>query len=249
MNPLPRIFAVIAAPLWTVAIACGDPPAPSSAPATQVAEPQLWAEMQAVDAHADHIADVSADFRQEKFTPLLKKPLVSTGKVVGRGSSALWTTQQPEPTQMLVTPAEIRIFYPQQHQVEVYPLQGQLGMLASSPLPRLATLKQFFRFQRLAAASLDPGANDRDQLALQLTPIDSSLAEHVQDVRVLLDRNSGLVLRAETTDPDGERTVLSFTHITTNQNVPESALRLNLPAGTTVVHPLEGLDAPAGGGQ
>jgi outer membrane lipoprotein-sorting protein len=220
---------------------------PATAPTSQAVDPKLWAEMSKVDAKAANIRDVSADFEQKKFTPLLKKPLVSTGQVIGKGSATLWITDKPEPTKMLVNAGEIRIDYPRQAVMEVYPIEGQLGALASSPLPRLDTLRRFFSFEKIPAQSLDPQANDEKYLALRMIPIDPALREHVQEVKVLLDRQNGFIVRAENIDADDERTVLTFTHVRVNTGVADDAMRLDVPPGTKVTHPLEGLggNAPA----
>jgi outer membrane lipoprotein-sorting protein len=211
--------------------------AAAAAPSTQPTDPALWAEMQQVDAVAGRAAAVSADFRQEKFTPMLRRPLVSTGRVVARGPVSLWTTAAPRPSAMRVTPTEIRIYYPDQAVIEVYPVQGQLGALAASPLPRLDVLRQFFTFNRLPSA-------DAGVLNLKLTPSNPDLQQHVREVDVALDRRTGAIRQTQTTDADGERTVLSFDHVDLHPAVADADLDLSLPPGTREVHPLAGL-APA----
>lgn len=216
-------------------------PTPAAAPTSQPVDRQLWDEMMAVDAKASHIDDLSADFEQRKFTPLLKKPLVSSGRVLGKGASTLWTTEKPEPTKMLVDAGEIRIYYPREAVMEIYPIQGQLAALAASPLPRLEALKRFFSFERISAASIDPAADDTRHLALRMVPTDPALREHVDEVKVLLGRGTGLILHAENTDGDGERTVLTFSNVRVDSGVSDQAMRLDVPPNTRITRPLEGL--------
>ena len=209
---------------------------PTSAPSMDRA---LWQTMQQVDAAAN-VQSLRGEFRQEKFTPLMKKPLVSNGTIVARGAVAVWSTQAAEPTHMLVNDREIQIYYPTQSAEEIYPIVGKLGAMASTPLPRLDTLRTFFTFTQISPHDLDPNADDAGSLALQLEPIDEQLREHVRQVRVLLDRSSGLVKIAETTDPDGERTVLSFSNVKVNVPLKAEDLKLDIPPGTRVEHPLGG---------
>jgi outer membrane lipoprotein-sorting protein len=213
----------------------------AAAPTSQAADSKLWSELQQIDARSAHIDSVTADFEQRKFTTMMKRPLISTGHVTASGTTALWKTDKPEPTTMLVTPKEIRIYYPQQAVVEIYPVQGQLGALAASPLPRLDTLQKFFTFERDSAASLDPAATDEKCLAVRLTPSNDELRQHVKQVRVLLDRATGAIRLAETTDTDGDRTVMTFSKMKLGDALPKDALKLNIPPGTKEVHPLEGL--------
>ncbi len=213
--------------------------AATTAPATRPVDPQLLAEMRQVDAAAGRASAVTAGFRQEKFTPLMRRPLVSTGRVVARGPVALWTTAAPRPSTMRVTASEIRIYYPGQAVVEVYPVQGQLGALAASPLPRLDVLQRFFTFDRLPAP-------DAGTLAVRLTPSDADLQQHVREVRVLLDRATGAIRRTETTDADGNRTVLTFDHADLHAAATDADLALVVPPGTRQTHPTAGLSPPDG---
>jgi outer membrane lipoprotein-sorting protein len=209
-------------------------------------EPALWNELTQLDEKVSKIDSVTADFEQRKYTPMLKKPLVSSGTIVAEGSTALWKTGKPSPTCMLVSPKEIRIYYPAQALVEIYPVQGQLGALAASPLPRLEVLKQFFRFERDSAASLDATKTDADYLAVKLTPIHDDLRQHVKQVRVLLDRKTGAIQLAENIDADGDRTVLVFSNLKMDVRLAADALQLNVPAGTNQTLPLDGMDAADG---
>jgi hypothetical protein len=216
---------------------------PATVPTTQATDPKLWTEMTAVDAKAATITDITAEFVQQKFTPLLKKPLVSSGSLRVRGDVALWITDKPQPTKMLVNAKEIQIDYPQQLTMEIYPLEGQLAALASSPLPRLDVLRRYFSFERLFPASLNPAANDEQYLALKMTPIDPKLREHIQEVDVLLDRRNGIIIQATNIDTDNEKTILTFTNILINKGVSDADLKLDVSPGTKVVHPLEGMTA------
>ena len=65
-------------------------------PATAI-DAKLESQLQQVDAAAQTVKDLTAHFEQDKFTALLKKPLVSTGTVRGAGSVIRWDTEKPEP--------------------------------------------------------------------------------------------------------------------------------------------------------
>ena len=93
---------------------------------------------------------------------------------------------------------------------------SRLGALAASPFPRLEVTKKYFTFERIAAKGLSPEADEAKNLALRMKPIDAELRKHLDEVSVLLEISSGLVLRAETIDADGDRTVMKFSNIKTN---------------------------------
>src|SRR5437016_5461359 len=106
-----------------------------AAPATN---PALWTRLTEIDSRAAKLTDLSADFEQQKFTTLLKKPLTSRGKVRIAGSTMRSDTTEPEPSIMLIDDKEVRLYYPKESTLEIYALGQQLGSLAASPLPKLS---------------------------------------------------------------------------------------------------------------
>jgi outer membrane lipoprotein-sorting protein len=228
---------------------------PTTLPATPPTgiDPALWARMVQIDAKAGRIADLTADFEQKKFTPLLKKPMISTGTVLAKGSAMLWDTRSPEPTIMRVDESQLRIYYPKQKTLEAYPIAGQLSALASSPLPRLAVLLPHFTFAVAAGKDLtDVGEfNAQTTLALRLAPVDESLKEHLDHVVVLIDSERGFILGFKMVDSDQEATVIRFSNTKVSTGIEDSRLRLDVPPGVKIVRPLENLGGGSGanGGQ
>jgi outer membrane lipoprotein-sorting protein len=150
-----------------------------------------------------------------------------------KGPVVRWDTEQPEPAVLHSDGREIRLYYPRQSVVEVYPIDRRLSDLAASPLPRLAALREHFR--------IEPGGTPRDPartIEIRLTPTDKLLAEHVDQVRVTLDVPSACVTQVEMFDADGDTTVIQFTDVKTNTGIKDSELDLVLPAGTKVSRPL-----------
>ena len=80
-----------------------------------------------------------------------------------------------------------------------------------------------------------------ERLALKLTPIDPSLARHVEHVQVLLDVQHGYILRAEMLDADGDRTIITFSNISTGTRPADESLKIELPPNVKITRPLEGL--------
>ena len=220
-----------------LAVACGG-----AVPATQPPGPdsELWKKLTDIDARAGRIQSLEARFEQRKFTALLNTPLVSSGTVRIRGARIRWDNDQPEKSVLLIDQQEARIFYPAQKALEIYPLDQRLGELASSPLPRLDVLKKRFSFQQIPVKELLEKGEGGRFIALSLSPTDPLLRQHVQKVRVLLDFPAAYIVKAEITDTDGDRTLLSFSNVQINANVGD--LDLTVPPGTAVSHPLEGLE-------
>ena len=219
----------------------------AAAPATRPAgvDESTWQRMLAIDARAADVKDLVADFQQRKVTAMLRKPLVSSGQVFVRGSSMLWKTVKPEPSELQITDAEVRIFYPSEKTIEVFQIRQKLGELAASPLPRLATLLEHFSFKPLPLAEMDESDEERF-FAVEMSPIDPELSEHVETVRVLLDATRGLIARFEMTDADGDRTIITFENVRTNVGLSDQQLAIDAPADVKVTRPLAGIEGEAG---
>jgi outer membrane lipoprotein-sorting protein len=228
--------------LLGLAMLCGAQEAASTQPSTAPVglDEKLWARMVAINNESAKIQSLSANFEQKKFTAMLKRPLVSTGEVRVAGPAMRWDTQKPEPTVMLINETEVQLLYVKQKMLEIYPIDQKLGSLAASPLPRLDTLKRYFTFAQIPAAELDKNVAEAGHLALAMTPIEASLREHVEQVRVLLDEQHGYILRAEMIDTDGDRTAIAFSNISTSSE-PAKALEMDVPAGVKIVRPLDAL--------
>jgi outer membrane lipoprotein carrier protein len=227
----PLIIAAVLAISALARLAPGRADGPKPAPP----DPSLAAQLDDIDRRAGQARDLSGRFTQEKHTALLKKPLVSSGRIRMKGAVVRWDTESPEPTVLYSDGREIRMYYPRQATVEVYPIDRRLGDLAASPLPRLDILRRHFRIERAPDAP-----RDGKTVELKLTPTDESLAQHVDEVRVTLDVPSACVTRVEMLDADGDRTVIRFTDVRTNTGVKDGELELTVPAGTKVSRPLEG---------
>jgi len=235
---LPFVLALTLLALVVKVQATGVPttaPAPATAPSDA-----FQRQLEAIDQRAGNIKDLTADFVQEKRSPLLRKPMVSRGTVRAKGAAALWETTEPEPTRMSLDPQSLRIYYPNQKTVEEYPMRGQLGMMASSPLPRLEAIRQSFNLLPDDGAGLPKIEGVPNLVPVRMTAKEPELAKYVDHVRVLLDADRGVVLAFEMVDPDGEQTVIRFSNVRVDTGVTDDAMQLNPAPGTKVVRPLEG---------
>jgi outer membrane lipoprotein-sorting protein len=202
-------------------------------------DPALKKQLEDVDARAAKTKDFTADFKQEKFTALLKKPLVSSGVVKVAGPIIRWDTQKPEPAVLYSDGKEVRMYYPEQKLMEVYAIDQRLGDLASSPLPKLAKLREHFSFAKADDVKTFHPPKDREVLPLKLTPTDEALRKHVDRVNVLLDVRAAHILELEIIDADGDRTHVTFSAFRLDTGIKPDELALKVPPETTVSRPLD----------
>lgn len=218
-----------------------DQPNPLPGTSTPVAPSAFQARLNAVDDKMAKVETLRADFEQRKKTPLLKKPMVSQGGLVCKGDTVLWKTTSPRESAMLVTDASVTVLYVENGLAEVYPIGENSEGLAGGPLPRLAKLVQLFTITEAridAMPSPHDTADPARHLAFTLTPISAELKAHVATITVLIDERIPCASLVVIADPDGDETQVRFSNVRINTPLSESELRLNLPVGTRVSHPV-----------
>ncbi len=215
-----------------------DPADDGASGSTQPDISSFNAKLEELDSRIAKIDRLRASFRQMKKTPLLKKPMVSTGVILVKGDRLRWDTTEPAPSTLTSDPELIRIYYPEAHVVEEYEAKGDIRLLSGTPLPRLATLRQHFTISELNVSEFDPQRDPKRYLAAELQPKAGDLAKHVKAARVVLDREVPCVSTLILTDHDGEVTQLDFTEVHVGIEITEDQITLAVPEGTRVSRPL-----------
>lgn len=234
-------------------------PAPSADNATKatVADEAFSKRLEAVDAAMAKVVDLRADFEQRRHTLLLKKPLVSKGTVLtkgggsgaGVGGRVRWDTTEPRASSMVIGDGEIRMYYPADKLVEVYPVGEGFKDLAGAPLPRLSVLKERFEVAAIGAKEMGVASVASNEVAVLLTPRSAELRKHVASVKVLIDESRPAATKVVMTDPEGEETEILFTNIRLNAGVKDDEVVLKLPEGVRVSRPLGDGKGAKGGGE
>jgi hypothetical protein len=207
-------------------------PSPTDHAVSPAIDAALLKELEAVDASVATIKDLRASFEQRKTSALLRKPLVSSGELFCKGDVVLWKTTRPRSSSMRVDATEIRLFYPDDKLVEIYPVDG-LRDMAGGPLPRLAALKQQFAMTR----GIGPNTNDTT-LVVDLKPLDQKVATYLASVQVTIDKSVPCVTQIIMTDPEGETTTVTFTEIRRDTGLTDADVALVVPSETKESRPL-----------
>ena len=203
---------------------------------------EVLAELEQLQVKLRLVHDLTTRFTQEKHTPLLRKPMISTGEIHIIGNLMRWDTKKPTQSVMIIGKDEIRLYYPKQKLMEVYAMDQQMAKMAASPIPRIDVMRDQFYFARLPGGEILAGADDARYMGVLLTPQKETLKQHIQQVRLLIDRDTAYLRRMEMVDADGERTVINFEDVKLNTGLKVADLAFSPPAGTRISHPLSGED-------
>ena len=197
----------------------------------------------------EHVTSIEARFQKHRFTPLLRKPLVSEGRVRAVEGAVRWDTLKPSRTVALIESGRIQLYDQGQKRLEIYPHTRGLEASGFSLLPRLDPLREQFDFHEADAHDLlrlvgdqqtsaeRTGDTSERYLGLRLVPKVERLREHMRSLTILLDTESGCVRALRMDQAEGEKTVYLFQNVRLNPELSKHDLDLEVPKGTTVVHP------------
>ena len=174
-------------------------------------------------------------FERRKATPLLRRPLASSGVLTASGGALRWETLEPRPGETVIAGGEMRIVYPEQRRVEVYPLGGAAAAAGFGPASPLSGLPD-----RFAVTRADPPAWEGDRApgltGLRLVPLDADTAAQLRSIRLGVEEATGSVRRLETVESDGSSTVYRFGRAEVSED--PCPIEPPAPEGYEVVRPL-----------
>lgn len=198
-------------------------------------DPVLDDLLDAIDRRADEVRDLTADFEQQKHTPLLRKPLVSAGWVRMAGAIVRWETRTPSPSILLINDTLLQLYDPGQSTLEMYDIDRDLARLAATPVPDVATLRTHFTMSRHHPDDADK--RDDGLVHLRLTPRRDELKQRIDHVLLSVRADDAWVVRVVIAQADDERTVMRFTNHRANSGITEDQLQLEVPEGTRIIRP------------
>lgn len=184
-------------------------------------------DLDAIDRRAAGIEAVEARFTERRYTALLRAPMESSGTIRAIAGVVRWDTTTPARSSTIITESEVRIFYPEDPLLEVWEVSSRVGQLASSPIPRIAALRDLFE---IALVGGTPGV-----VTLRLTPLDPRAREHLDYIRLEIDRATAVVMRVEIGMVDGDRTEIVLDRVKLNTGLTKKDLALEIPPDTQVV--------------
>lgn len=192
-----------------------------------------------------------AAFERRKTTPLLRRPLRSSGVLTASGGALRWETLAPRAGETVIAGGEMRIVYPDEKRVEVFEL-GAAASVGFGPASPLSALSERFAVSRAdppawaeedAASQLAPRTAPLTEplpglIGLRLVPRDPDVASQLRSIGLGVEEATGSVRLLETVDGDGSATTYRFGEA----EVADAPCPIELPApeGYEVVRPYGG---------
>jgi outer membrane lipoprotein-sorting protein len=201
---------------------------------TFAAEGPLEATLAKIDQAAAAFKDLTADLSRTHHTAVINEDTVDSGELLIKRTKPhellmRFNIAQPDPRQVAVDSRRAEVYFPKIRTVQIYDI-GKYKKLTD-----LILLLGFGTSSKELAASYNIrlGGEEDDagqkMTRLELTP--KSDETHLKRVDLWISDATGLPVRQKLYWPADDYDVAAYSNVKTNLNLPEAALKLDLPKG------------------
>ena len=199
---------------------------------------KLEAIQRQMDEAAKTFHSLSADVERTKVTVVVNDHSTDTGTILVRGDKMLLKLKAPEPRTILRNGDNLYVYNPGLQRVEEYNLGKNRGLVEQFLLLGFGTSgKELRKAYRITLAG-EPTINGKKTVELQLTPKSAAVKRQISKVDLWLDSPTMLPVQQEFLETgSGDYSIVRYTHVIRNANIPESVFKPRWPKGTQKIKP------------
>lgn len=197
------------------------------------AEPKAWITRWA--ERCKGVRTISADFVQDRKSPLLDDPVRSSGKLSYRREKEklALVIQKPRDSVVHLDRGSYQVYRPEDKQLEQYEFEdserGHLLFMVFNP--NMDELEKCF--------TVKAGASTEGQVEVVLEPTDRKYLKILNRITLILsDAGDAAKITLKSlayVDPEGEEVRWDLAKLTVNPDLPSDAFELRVPEGTRVL--------------
>lgn len=198
------------------------------------AEGPLESTLARMDQTATAFKDLTADLNRTHHTAVINEDTFDEGEILIKRTRPhellmRFDIAKPDPRKIAVDSRRAEIYFPKSQTVQIYDI-GKYKKLAD-----LILLLGFGTTSKELAASYtirlggEESTGDQKMTRLELTP--KSDETHLKRVDLWISDATGLPLRQKLYWPGDDYDVATYSNVKTNVNLPDAALKLDLPKG------------------
>ena len=208
------------------------------------ADNRLDAVFARIDKAAAVFKGLKADLKMTAYTAVISETSIQSGTVVVKSPKPhdlkmLVNFTEPEPRKVRLEGNKLEVFNPKANVLQVYDLSGkhkavveQFFRLAFGTSSR--DLKEGYTVSYGAPETLSGKATQR----IELIPKSKDLLAMYPKFELWVADDTGIALQQKMYQPGGDYSMLTYSNMEINPNLPDSALNPNLPKGYATEHPL-----------
>jgi outer membrane lipoprotein carrier protein len=174
--------------------------------------------------HIEQINDFTATIAQEKRISLFNSTITSSGLIKWKKPNLLFISlDAPDTSKLIFDGTTFWMYYPDERIVEKYSMRENKNLPHSFfMLPMINNLMERNHIQNITLQA--------DNITLDVTPSGSVF----KTTKLLFSKKNWLIKRIEMVEKDGDSTVVIFSNITINSNIPDETFTFTPPQGVTV---------------
>lgn len=203
--------------------------------------------LEAAFAKIDHAAagftGVSADLRRLNHMALLNEDTVETGafrmKRVKHDLHVLFDIKQPAAKAYAFDGHKLEEYLPQEQTVQEYDAGKYKSLADQFLLLGFGTSSKELQAEYTISLGGLETIGDEKTTRLELIPKSKELLVHLPKVDLWISDVMGVPVQQKFYSPGGNYNLATYSNIMLNPNLPDSAVKLNLPKGVTREHPLK----------
>ena len=177
---------------------------------------------------------LSANIRKVSHTAVINEDTVDTGTIYVKRPKPhdlrmRIDIQPPNPKQAEFSGHLVSIYYPKSNTVEEYDLGKERGMVDQFLLLGFgSSSKELQNAYSIRLGGPETVAGEK-ATRIELTPKSADVLAHLKKVDLWISDATGVAVQQKFYEPGGDYSMATYTNIKTDANIPDSALRLNLP--------------------
>ncbi len=191
-----------------------------------------------MDAHAKDFHSVSADIDRTKVTVVVNDKSTESGTIEVRGDRMLLDLKTPDPRTILRTGDTLFVYNPGLKRVEEYNLGKNRALLDQFLLLGFGTDSQEMKKSYLVTFMKEEKIDDRKAVELELTPKLDAVRSQISKIQIWLDESTWLPVQQEFFEAgSGDYSIVKYSKVVKNPNLPDSQFKPRWPKGTEKIHP------------
>jgi outer membrane lipoprotein-sorting protein len=190
-----------------------------------------------MDQASAKFKDLTADVTKTSYMAAFKEQNIDSGKIAVKvprrhDYRVLIEFEKPDPKKITIVGTKVEVFYPKTNIVQEMDLgKNNRAQVESFLLLGFGSnskeLQNAYSLKFLGPETLEGQKTAR----IELIPKDDDLRAQFPKFELWIADTTGISVQQKLYQPGGDYSVASYTNMKINQNLPDSAVKLNLPRG------------------
>ena len=191
-----------------------------------------------MDSQAKNFHSLSADVERTKVTVVVNDRSTETGTMLAHDDKMLLDMKAPDPRTILLTGGTLYVYTPGLKRVEEYDLGQNRGMVDQFLLLGFGTPGKDLQKDYAVTLVGEPTIDDKKTAELELIPKSQAALAHFTKIQIWLDEASWLPVQQQIFETgSGDYSIIRYSKVVRNPQIPDSQFKAHWPKGTTKVKP------------